>query len=185
MQRTRVMEFRMGMATLKRLAENSDQGDETESRGLMSAGATEHNSDSVIEMDLLPPRWAEIENEVAELLANITIQSQKLEELQQKYGLPGYDEEEMDKRDTGDTKRLSQSVTSGFKGCQKAIQGVGRILTQCHQQGGMGKRDEALARNVQISLAGRVQEACSGFQKQQIAYLESEYFNVIVMPLPY
>src|ERR1700761_8889509 len=47
-------------------------------RGLLAAGAYDDDGDAVIEMDLLPPRWADISDEVTEILGDIARQSQTL-----------------------------------------------------------------------------------------------------------
>ncbi|CRK11123.1 hypothetical protein BN1723_017212, partial [Verticillium longisporum] len=56
-----------------------------DTRGLLSAGAFEDDGDAVIEMDLLPPRWADISDEITDLLADIARRSQTLERLHQKH----------------------------------------------------------------------------------------------------
>lgn len=141
----------------------------------MSAGAFEDDGDVVIEMDLLPPRWADISDEVTELLAGIAIKSQKLEKLHQKHVLPGFDDEEVKKREEGEIERLTQDITRGFRECQKAIQRVEQMVRESKQQGGISKGEETMAKNIQISLAGRVQEASGGFRKKQSAYLKSKF----------
>lgn len=150
-------------------------GGSDERRGLMSAGAFDDDGDVVIEMDLLPPRWADISDEVSELLADITLKSQKLEKLHQKHVLPGFDDEDVKKREEEDIERLTQDITRGFHNCQKAIQRIEMMVRESKQSGGVSKGEETMAKNIQISLAGRVQEASAGFRKKQSAYLKSEY----------
>lgn len=139
----------------------------------MSAGAFEDDGDAVIEMDLLPPRWADISDEVTELLTDITKKSQKLEKLHQKHVLPGFDDEEVKRNEEGEIERLTQDITRGFHNCQKAIQRVEMMVRESKHQGGISKGEETMAKNIQISLAGRVQEASAGFRKKQSAYLKS------------
>jgi syntaxin 16 len=139
----------------------------------MSAGAFEDDGDAVIEMDLLPPRWADISDEVTELLAGIASKSQKLEKLHQKHVLPGFDDEEVKRSEEGEIERLTQDITRGFHDCQKAIQRVEQMVRESKQQGGISRGEETMAKNIQISLAGRVQEASAGFRKKQSAYLKS------------
>lgn len=139
----------------------------------MSAGAFEDDGDAVIEMDLLPPRWADVSDEVTELLTDIAGKSVKLEKLHQKHVLPGFDDEEVKKNEEGEIERLTQDITRGFHECQKAIQKVEQMVRESKQQGGISKGEETMARNIQISLAGRVQEASAGFRKKQSAYLKS------------
>lgn len=139
----------------------------------MSAGAFEDDGDAVIEMDLLPPRWADISDEVTELLAVIASKSQKLEKLHQKHVLPGFDDEDAKKSEEGEIERLTQDITRGFHDCQKAIQRVEQMVKESKQAGGISRGEETMAKNIQISLAGRVQEASAGFRKKQSAYLKS------------
>jgi syntaxin 16 len=139
----------------------------------MSAGAFEDDGDAVIEMDLLPPRWADISDEVTEYLADIAIKSQKLEKLHQKHVLPGFDDEEVKKDEEREIEHLTQDITKGFHDCQKAIQRVEMMVRETKNSGGISKGEETMARNIQISLAGRVQEASAGFRKKQSAYLKS------------
>lgn len=76
-------------------------GASDERRGLMSSGAFE-DGDAVIEMDLLPPRWADISDEVTEFLADIATKSSTLEKLHQKHVLPGFNDEEEKRREERD-----------------------------------------------------------------------------------
>lgn len=142
----------------------------------MSAGAFEDDGDAVIEMDLLPPRWADISDEVTEYLTDIAAKSVKLDKLHQKHVLPGFDDEEVKRNEEGEIERLTQDITRGFHQCQKAIQRVEQMVRESQQHGGISKGEETMARNIQISLAGRVQEASAGFRKKQSAYLKSMFF---------
>ncbi|CZS97097.1 related to the member of the syntaxin family of t-SNAREs TLG2 [Rhynchosporium agropyri] len=144
----------------------------SERQGLMSAGAFEDDGDAVIEMDLLPPRWADISDEVTEYLTDIASKSLKLEKLHQKHVLPGFNDEDVKRNEEGEIERLTQDITRGFHNCQKAIQRVEMMVRENKQQGGISKGEETMARNIQISLAGRVQEASAGFRKKQSAYLK-------------
>jgi syntaxin 16 len=49
------------------------------------------------------------------------------------------------------------------------------MVRESKQQGRISKGEETMARNIQISLAGRVQEASAGFRKKQSAYLKSMF----------
>jgi syntaxin 16 len=69
-----------------------------ERQGLMSTGAYEDDGDAVIEMDLLPPRWLDVQDEVTEHLAHIAKQTRSLDQLHQKHVLPGFDDEERSSR---------------------------------------------------------------------------------------
>ncbi|MCJ1428904.1 Syntaxin-16 [Sticta canariensis] len=151
----------------------SNHGSESEERrGLMSAGAFEDDGDVVIEMDLLPPRWTDVQDEVTELLGEIAMKSANLERLHQKHVLPGFDDEDVKREEEANIERLTQDITRGFHNCQNAIQKIEMMVREAKNQGGVSKGDETMARNVQISLATRVQEASAEFRKKQSRYLK-------------
>ena len=139
----------------------------------MSAGAFEDDGDMVIEMDLLPPRWADISDEVTEYLTDITRKSQKLEKLHQKHVLPGFNDEEMKKKEEIEIENLTSAITKGFHDCQTAIQRIEKMVKESRETGGISRGEETMARNIQISLAGRVQEVSASFRKKQSTYLKS------------
>ncbi|KAI0003620.1 t-SNARE [Xylariaceae sp. FL0662B] len=140
-------------------------------QGLL-AGADYDDGDAVIEMDVLPPRWADINDEVTDLLADIARKSQTLERLHQKHVLPGFNDEEAKKAEEGEIERLTQNITRGFHECHRCIQRIEQMVRESKQSGNMTRAEETMAKNIQISLAARVQEASAGFRKKQSAYLK-------------
>jgi syntaxin 16 len=170
---------RFGNSSSNGLPDASGSGFE-ESLGLMSAGAYEDDGDIVIEMDVLPPRWTDVSDEVTQILADIARRSQKLEKLHQKHVLPGFDDDEVKRNEEGEIEQLTQDITKGFRDCQRAIQRVETIVKDSKQHGGISNGEETMARNIQISLAGRVQEASANFRKKQSAYLKSELLNPLL-----
>jgi hypothetical protein len=143
-------------------------------RGLLSSGAYDvDDGDAVIEMDLLPPRWADASDEVTELLADIASKSQKLERLHQKHVLPGFNDEETKKAEEGEIERLTQDITRGFHECGKCIRRIEQMVREGKANGQMSRADETMAKNIKVNLATRVQEASAGFRKKQSAYLKS------------
>ncbi|KAK3297040.1 t-SNARE [Chaetomium fimeti] len=142
-------------------------------RGLLSSDAYDvDDGDAVIEMDLLPPRWADVSDEVTELLADIASKSQKLERLHQKHVLPGFNDEETKKAEEGEIERLTQDITRGFHGCGRCIQRIERMVREGKSNGQMSRADETMAKNIKVNLAARVQEASAGFRKKQSTYLK-------------
>lgn len=140
------------------------------------AAAEADNGDTVIEMDLLPPRWVDIADEVTEILADIARSSAKLDKLHSKHVLPGFDDEDTKRAEEGEIERLTQEITRGFHSCQKAIQRVEMMVREARQApGGVSRGEEAIARNIQVNLATRVQDASAGFRKKQSAYLKSAF----------
>ncbi|KAI3318203.1 t-SNARE [Xylariaceae sp. AK1471] len=147
-------------------------GSAEDTQGLLSGGDYHDDGDAVIEMDLLPPRWADINDEVTDLLADVARKSQTLERLHQKHVLPGFNDEEAKRAEEGEIERLTQSITRGFHECHRCIQRVEQMVREGQQAGTMSRAEEVMAKNIQISLASRVQEASAGFRKKQSAYLK-------------
>lgn len=139
----------------------------------MSAGAFEDDGDAVIEMDLLPPRWTDVQEEVTELLEQIARKSADLEKLHQKHVLPSFDDEDVRKKEEATIERMTSEITRGFHDCQRAIQKVEMMVREAKRQGGVTRADETMARNIQVALAAVVQEASAGFRKKQSNYMKS------------
>ncbi|KAJ5899760.1 hypothetical protein N7495_004504 [Penicillium taxi] len=143
-----------------------------ESRRLISdSGGFEEEGDMVIEMDFLPPRWVDVQEEVSEILAEIAQKSAQLDKLHHKNLLPGFGDEDVRRQDEGVIERLTQEITSGFHDCQKAIQRIEIMVRESKQQGSISNGEETMAKNIQISLAARVQESSARFRKRQSTYL--------------
>lgn len=139
----------------------------------MSPGAFDEG-ETIIEMDLLPPRWVDIQDEVTELLKDITKKSAELDRLHQKHVLPGFDEDKVKKQEEAVIERMTQEITRGFHECQRSIQRIETMVRDANQTGSVSKGDETMARNIQISLASRVQDVSAVFRKKQSNYLKSE-----------
>lgn len=121
----------------------------------------------MIEMDVLPPRWADVSDEVSETLASINRKSVKLDKLHQKHVLPGFDDKTAEE---GEIERLTTEITTMFHQCGNAIKKVERLAKQ---GGPISQAEETMSMNIQISLAAKVQEASTAFRKKQSAYLKS------------
>ncbi|KAI1371514.1 t-SNARE [Hypoxylon crocopeplum] len=150
----------------------SASGAAEDQQGLLSGGDYHDDGDAVIEMDLLPPRWADINDEVSDLLADVARKSQTLERLHQKHVLPGFNDEEAKRAEEGEIERLTQSITKNFHECHRCIQRIEQMVRESTGSGTMTRAEETMAKNIQISLATRVQEASAGFRKKQSAYLK-------------
>ncbi|KAI1361015.1 t-snare, syntaxin [Xylaria arbuscula] len=143
-----------------------------DTQGLLSGGDYHDDGDAVIEMDLLPPRWADISDEVADFLADIARKSQTLERLHQKHVLPGFNDEEAKRAEENEIERLTQSITKAFHDCHRCIKRIERMVREGQQGGTMTRAEEVMAQNIQVNLASRVQEASANFRKKQSAYLK-------------
>lgn len=149
-----------------------------ERQGLIPA--FEDDGDAVIEMDLLPPRWLDMQDEVTQHLAEIAKQTRKLDQLHQKHVLPGFDDEDVKKREEREIEQITQAITRLFQKCQQAIKRIDTMVREAKQQGSINQGEEVMARNLKISLASRVGEVSAMFRKKQAAYLKSE-----TVPLSY
>ncbi|OAA44941.1 t-SNARE [Metarhizium rileyi] len=141
-------------------------------RGLLSSSGFDDDGDAVIEMDLLPPRWADVSDEITELLADVATKGQSLEKLHQVHVLPGFNDDEAKKTEEAEIERLTQQITKAFHSCHRRIQRVEQMVRESKESGTLTKADEIMAKNIQISLATRVQEASASFRKKQSAYLK-------------
>ena len=141
----------------------------------MSPSTFDDGGDAVIEMDVLPPRWVDVQEQVTELLRDITTKSSQLDKLHQKHVLPGFDDEAVKREEEATIERMTQGITKSFHECQRAIQRIDTMMNESRQQGGLAKGDETMARNIQISLASKVQDVSASFRKKQSSYLRSEF----------
>lgn len=133
----------------------------------------EADGDAVIEMDLLPPRWLDIQDEITEIIADIAKKTRTLDQLHQKHVLPGFDDEEVKKREEREIEGLTQDITRNFQSCQKAIKRIDMLVREAKQSGNINNGEETMAKNLKISLASRVGEVSATFRKKQSAYLRS------------
>ncbi len=140
----------------------------------MSNAAYEDDGDAVIEMDLLPPRWLDIQDDITQHLADIAKETRKLDPLHQKHVLPGFDDEDVKRREEREIEQLTQSITRSFQKCQLAIKKIEMMVREAKQQGSINQGEEIMAQNLKISLATRVGEVSAMFRKKQAAYLKSE-----------
>lgn len=128
-------------------------------------------------MDVLPPRWTEFSDTITDLLANIATKGQKLDKLHQKHVLPGFNDEEAKKVEEAQIERLTQEITKGFHDCHRCIQKIEQMVRDSQYAGTITRAEETMAKNIQTSLASRVQDASAGFRKKQSAYLKSRFFS--------
>lgn len=124
-------------------------------------------------MDLLPPRWLDIQDEVTEHLTDIAKHTRQLDQLHNKHVLPGFDDDDVKKTEEREIEKLTQEITKGFHSCQKAIKRIDVMVRESKEHGGLSNAEETMARNLKVSLATRVGEVSALFRKRQAAYLKS------------
>lgn len=132
------------------------------------------DGDAVIEMDVLPPRWLDIQDEVTQTLADIAGKMKRLDQMHAKHVLPGFDDESVKAKEERDIENLTQDVTKDFVVCQKAIRRIDRMVQEQQQQSGgnFSSADGTMAKNLKMSLASRVGDVSTLFRKKQSAYLK-------------
>lgn len=68
-----------------------------------------NRADAAIEMDILPPAWADKTQEVDEILGNIAKMSAKLDKLHARHVLPGFDDK---REEEGEIERITFEITN-------------------------------------------------------------------------
>ena len=144
-----------------------DDLDEEDRQGLLSKSGAGNGigpaGDAVIEMDTLPPRWLDLQEDIEEGLGKIQKLTAKLEPLHKKHALPGFEDRTREEREI---ERLTNEITAWFKKCNdqvKAIEAQGEASTR--------DVDRTMARNVTQAMAQRVAGENAKFRKSQAAYL--------------
>ncbi|KAK4623546.1 t-SNARE affecting a late Golgi compartment protein 2 [Fulvia fulva] len=150
----------------------TDEPTDSERAGLMSNA--EGDGDAVIEMDILPPRWLDIQDEISQVLGDIAGKMRRLDQMHAKHVLPGFDDESVKAKEEREIEGLTQDITRDFTTCQKAIRRIDRLVQeQQHQnRGGVSNADATMAKNLKMSLASRIGDVSTSFRKKQSAYMK-------------
>ncbi|ODV89356.1 hypothetical protein CANCADRAFT_3984 [Tortispora caseinolytica NRRL Y-17796] len=122
-------------------------------------------ADTAIEMDRLPPAWVDIKSDVDDCLKRAQIKMTELEKLHARHALPSFDERSQ-KADEARIDALQREVTGLFHKCQEHLRKVDAMAKS------QSAPDQAIARNLKIALATKIQQISSTFRKQQGAYLK-------------
>nr|GFD53918.1 hypothetical protein [Tanacetum cinerariifolium] len=77
----------------------------------------------------------------------------KLDQLHQKHVLPGFDDEDVKKKEEREIEQLTQGITRSFQRCQQAIKRIEMMVREAKQQGNINQGEEVMAQNLKISLA--------------------------------
>ncbi|CAG8603121.1 25264_t:CDS:2 [Dentiscutata erythropus] len=121
-------------------------------------------SDHVIELSVLPPNWVDIVEEVDDDISQIKSLIPTLESLHRKHALPGFDDRTEEEREI---ERLSSEITKLFQQCQQKIR---RIADESRIAA--SNQETTMSKNIQISLATKLQDLSTNFRKQQSAYMK-------------
>lgn len=130
----------------------------------------ENDGDAVIEMDVLPPRWLDLQDDVSQHLSDITGKMKRLDQMHAKHVLPGFDDESVKAKEEREIENLTQDITRDFTSCQKAIRRIDQMVRD--QGTTVSQADATMAKNLKISLATRVGDVSTLFRKKQSAYLK-------------
>lgn len=130
----------------------------------------ENDGDAIIEMDILPPRWLDLQDDVSQHLADITVKMKRLDNMHAKHVLPGFDDESVKAREEREIENLTQDITRDFTSCQKAIRRIDQMIRD--QGSTVSQADATMAQNLKISLATRIGDVSTLFRKKQSAYLK-------------
>ncbi|KAG1421321.1 hypothetical protein G6F58_003781 [Rhizopus delemar] len=141
------------------------------------------SSDHVIEMSVLPPQWTDIVEEVDEVLDAIKDKSNvktnlsiihliefltysytvtRLKGMHRKHLLPGFEDKSSDE---AAIEALTMEITNEFYRIKQQIQRI-RVGRNASDQ------EDTITRNIQTSLATKVQDVSSQFRKIQSSYLQ-------------
>lgn len=130
----------------------------------------ENDGDAVIEMDVLPPRWLDLQDDVSQHLADVTGKMKRLDQMHAKHVLPGFDDESVKAKEEREIENLTQDITRDFTSCQRAIRRIDQMIRD--QGSTVSQADATMAKNMKISLATRVGDVSTLFRKKQSAYLK-------------
>lgn len=134
-----------------------------EQEGLISSGAV--SSDITIEMDLLPPSWVDVSEQIDEMLVAIKRKVAQLDVLHRRNALPGFDDRSKDEKQI---ENLTLQVTSDLHSCQSLIKGLDSQISK-----ETSPAERKMGANMKISLATKVQGVSTQFRKMQSQYLKS------------
>ncbi|CAO3659376.1 unnamed protein product [Rhizopus microsporus] len=131
-----------------------------------SAGASEtegliESSDHVIEMSVLPPQWTDIVEEIDEALDAIKDKS-NIKRHAQKAFITWIRRQKLNE---AAIEALTTEITNEFYRIKRDIQRIGVGKNASNQE-------SVITRNIQTSLATKVQEVSSSFRKIQSSYLQ-------------
>ncbi|KAI8589405.1 t-SNARE [Geranomyces variabilis] len=140
-------------------------GVDTSERAGLIANEVDQNAEVVVELSVLPPKWIDVVDEVDEEVIRIKARITELEALHKKHLLPGFDDRMNDEKSID---ALTTNITDMFRECERKVK---RIAQESQYLPASSKQNQALHRNIQTSLATKLQELSSVFRKSQSNYL--------------
>ncbi|KAI0717188.1 t-SNARE [Cerioporus squamosus] len=120
----------------------------------------------------LSHRRVDIADQVKEIIAGIQTKIAALDKLHAKHVLPGFSDRSAEEKEI---EAATTDITKDFRQCQTLIQRIGSVPSHTFppsRPGGSHHHHELAAKNVQRSLAAKVQELSATFRKKQRVYMD-------------
>ncbi|KAJ2396027.1 Integral membrane protein SED5 [Coemansia sp. RSA 2559] len=121
---------------------------------------TNEDGEMVIELAHLPPRWVDLVEDFNEQLEDIGRKVKRLEDMHKSHLLPGFDDRSAEEREID---MLTHAITTQFQTCGGLVRTIGEY--QAHGQ------EQIVGKNIQSSLAQKLQERSAAFRKSQSLYM--------------
>ncbi|KAI9209790.1 t-SNARE [Polychytrium aggregatum] len=134
--------------------------DASESAGLIS----NEQSEVVVQMSILPPKWVDVVDEVEEVIGRIKEKLTTLQALQKKHLMPGFDD---NLEDEETIERLNETIAKMFQDCKKKINKVHSEQKATDETA----QTKVLGKNIQTALATKLQDLSTTYRKIQSSYL--------------
>jgi len=117
-----------------------------------------------------PPKWADLSDQVEDLLQAATSSIQQLDKLHAKHALPGFADKSAEERQIED---ITNTITAAFRKCHTLIQQIDpRRGHQFPPTQSLSQHELQAMTNLQKGLAAKVQQVSTSFRKKQRIYLE-------------
>ncbi|KAL7748931.1 t-SNARE affecting a late Golgi compartment protein 2 [Sorochytrium milnesiophthora] len=114
----------------------------------------------------LPPAWTDTVQDIESALGAVRDGLTQLEPMYKKHLLPGF-VEDYHVEQQQQIERLSSHITQQIQLCQRKIKQIPHLAA-----GAAGQQEHTLARNVQTSLATKLQALSTDFRKAQSLYMQ-------------
>ncbi|KAJ2707182.1 Integral membrane protein SED5 [Coemansia sp. IMI 203386] len=121
---------------------------------------TNDEGEMVIELSHLPPRWVDLVDDFNEQLEDVSRKIKRLETMHKRHLLPGFDDRREEEREIN---TLTHDITRQFQSCGELV----RSIAQYQAFG----QEQVVGKNIQSSLALRLQERSAEFRTSQSKYL--------------
>ena len=122
-------------------------------------------NDEAVEMEEMPPQWLSVTTQLDAAVQKIQTDINELKPLQRKNALPGFDDRSTTEKQI-ETKTVA--ITKGLHRCQELVKSFG-VVAESQPTVHLAQ----MARNIQISMAAKLQDCSTSFRQMQSTYLKS------------